>query len=39
VDHIVPQHCTGIEAIAALRHRLPTELVVSSVGSTFSFGA
>ncbi len=39
VDHVVPQHCTGIEAIATLRQRLPAELVVSSVGSTFEFGA
>jgi 7,8-dihydropterin-6-yl-methyl-4-(beta-D-ribofuranosyl)aminobenzene 5'-phosphate synthase len=39
VEYVVPQHCTGLEAIATLRHRLPGELVVSSVGSTFTFGA
>jgi 7,8-dihydropterin-6-yl-methyl-4-(beta-D-ribofuranosyl)aminobenzene 5'-phosphate synthase len=39
VDHVVPQHCTGIEAIAAIYHRLPAQMVVSSVGSTFTFGA
>lgn len=39
VDHIVPQHCTGIEAIAAIRYRLGGRLVVSSVGTTFSFAA
>lgn len=39
VDHVVPQHCTGIEAIATLYHRLPAQMVVSSVGSTFTFGA
>ena len=39
VDHIVPQHCTGIEAIAALYHRLPARMVISSVGTTFTFGA
>jgi 7,8-dihydropterin-6-yl-methyl-4-(beta-D-ribofuranosyl)aminobenzene 5'-phosphate synthase len=38
VDYVVPQHCTGIEAIATLRQRLPAELVVSSVGSAFTFG-
>ena len=38
VDHVVPQHCTGIEAIATLYHRLPAQMVVSSVGSVFPFG-
>jgi 7,8-dihydropterin-6-yl-methyl-4-(beta-D-ribofuranosyl)aminobenzene 5'-phosphate synthase len=38
IDYIVPQHCTGIEAIAALLHRLPGRVVISSVGSTFTFG-
>ena len=38
LDHIVPQHCTGIEAIAALHHRLPGQIVLSSVGTTFTFG-
>jgi 7,8-dihydropterin-6-yl-methyl-4-(beta-D-ribofuranosyl)aminobenzene 5'-phosphate synthase len=39
VDHIVPQHCTGIEAIAAMLHRMPGKVVISSVGSTFTFQA
>jgi 7,8-dihydropterin-6-yl-methyl-4-(beta-D-ribofuranosyl)aminobenzene 5'-phosphate synthase len=39
VDYVVPQHCTGLEAIATLYHRLPQQLVVSSVGTTFTFGA
>jgi 7,8-dihydropterin-6-yl-methyl-4-(beta-D-ribofuranosyl)aminobenzene 5'-phosphate synthase len=39
VDHVVPQHCTGIEAIATLYHRLPGQMVVSSVGTRFTFGA
>ena len=39
IDYIVPQHCTGIEAIAALLYRLPGKVVVSSVGSTFTFAA
>jgi 7,8-dihydropterin-6-yl-methyl-4-(beta-D-ribofuranosyl)aminobenzene 5'-phosphate synthase len=39
LDHIVPQHCTGIEAIATLYHRLPRQIVLSSVGTTFTFAA
>jgi 7,8-dihydropterin-6-yl-methyl-4-(beta-D-ribofuranosyl)aminobenzene 5'-phosphate synthase len=39
LDHLVPQHCTGIEAIATLHHRLPRQIVLSSVGTTFTFGA
>jgi 7,8-dihydropterin-6-yl-methyl-4-(beta-D-ribofuranosyl)aminobenzene 5'-phosphate synthase len=38
VDWVVPQHCTGLEAMATMLHRLPAEMVPSSVGSTFSFG-
>ena len=39
VDWIVPQHCTGLEAIVALATRLPREVVFVSTGSTFVFGA
>lgn len=39
VEHVVPQHCTGIEAIATLYHRMPQQMVVSSVGTTFTFAA
>jgi 7,8-dihydropterin-6-yl-methyl-4-(beta-D-ribofuranosyl)aminobenzene 5'-phosphate synthase len=39
VDWVVPQHCTGLEAMATMLHRLPSEVVPSSVGSTFTFGA
>lgn len=39
VDHLIPQHCTGLEAIIQMGVHLPKELVVSSVGSTFTFGA
>ena len=39
VDHLIPQHCTGLEAIIQMGVHLSTELVVSSVGSTFTFGA
>jgi 7,8-dihydropterin-6-yl-methyl-4-(beta-D-ribofuranosyl)aminobenzene 5'-phosphate synthase len=38
LDYVVPQHCTGFEAMAALHRHLGGQLVVSSVGSTFTFG-
>ncbi len=38
VDYVVPQHCSGIEAIGAIGRRLPNEMVASSVGSAFVFG-
>jgi 7,8-dihydropterin-6-yl-methyl-4-(beta-D-ribofuranosyl)aminobenzene 5'-phosphate synthase len=38
LDYIVPQHCTGLEALVALSRHLGHQLVVSSVGSTFTFG-
>ena len=39
VDYLVPQHCTGFEAFVRLAQRMGKELVVSSTGSTFTFGA
>jgi len=39
VDYLIPQHCTGLEAVIQMGVHLPKELVVSSVGSTFTFGA
>lgn len=39
LDHLVPQHCTGIEAIAVIHHRLPRQVVLTSVGTTFTFAA
>jgi metal-dependent hydrolase (beta-lactamase superfamily II) len=36
---LVPQHCTGLETIATLYHRMPTQTVMSSVGTTFTFAA
>ncbi|HEV8438645.1 MAG TPA: MBL fold metallo-hydrolase [Methylomirabilota bacterium] len=39
VDYFVPQHCTGMEALLGLGRHLRDELVVSSVGSTFTFAA
>jgi 7,8-dihydropterin-6-yl-methyl-4-(beta-D-ribofuranosyl)aminobenzene 5'-phosphate synthase len=38
VDYLVPQHCTGFEAFVRLAQRMGKELVVSSTGSTFTFG-
>jgi 7,8-dihydropterin-6-yl-methyl-4-(beta-D-ribofuranosyl)aminobenzene 5'-phosphate synthase len=38
VDYLVPQHCTGFEALVRLAQRMGQELVVSSTGSTFTFG-
>jgi 7,8-dihydropterin-6-yl-methyl-4-(beta-D-ribofuranosyl)aminobenzene 5'-phosphate synthase len=38
VDYLVPQHCTGFEAFVRLAGRMGKELVVSSTGSTFTFG-
>jgi 7,8-dihydropterin-6-yl-methyl-4-(beta-D-ribofuranosyl)aminobenzene 5'-phosphate synthase len=38
LDYLVPQHCTGMEAMLALYRHFPAELVVSSTGSTFTFG-
>jgi 7,8-dihydropterin-6-yl-methyl-4-(beta-D-ribofuranosyl)aminobenzene 5'-phosphate synthase len=39
VAYLVPQHCTGLEALVAMARHLGPQLVVSSVGSTFTFGA
>src|SRR5262249_40207123 len=38
LDYIVPQHGTGMEAMLALYRHFPAELVVSSTGTTFTFG-
>jgi 7,8-dihydropterin-6-yl-methyl-4-(beta-D-ribofuranosyl)aminobenzene 5'-phosphate synthase len=37
VEHLVPQHCTGLEAIALMLQRMPGQTVVTSVGSTYVF--
>jgi 7,8-dihydropterin-6-yl-methyl-4-(beta-D-ribofuranosyl)aminobenzene 5'-phosphate synthase len=39
VDWVIPQHCTGLEAMATMLQRMPSETVVTSVGSTFTFQA
>ena len=38
LDYVVPQHCTGLEAVLALYRHFPAELVVTSTGTTFTFG-
>jgi 7,8-dihydropterin-6-yl-methyl-4-(beta-D-ribofuranosyl)aminobenzene 5'-phosphate synthase len=38
VDYLVPQHCTGAEALVRLAQRMGPELVVSSTGSTLTVG-
>jgi 7,8-dihydropterin-6-yl-methyl-4-(beta-D-ribofuranosyl)aminobenzene 5'-phosphate synthase len=38
VRWVVPQHCTGLEAIVAFATRMPAEVVFASTGSTFTFG-
>lgn len=38
VDYLVPQHCSGAEALVRLAQRMGDALVVSSTGSTFTFG-
>jgi 7,8-dihydropterin-6-yl-methyl-4-(beta-D-ribofuranosyl)aminobenzene 5'-phosphate synthase len=38
VDWVVPQHCTGLEAIVAFATRMPAEVVFTSTGSRFAFG-
>jgi 7,8-dihydropterin-6-yl-methyl-4-(beta-D-ribofuranosyl)aminobenzene 5'-phosphate synthase len=39
VDWLIPQHCTGLESMATMLQRMPSETVVTSVGSTFTFAA
>jgi 7,8-dihydropterin-6-yl-methyl-4-(beta-D-ribofuranosyl)aminobenzene 5'-phosphate synthase len=38
IDYLVPQHCTGVEALVQFAQRMGSALVVSSTGSTFTFG-
>lgn len=37
IEWVVPQHCTGLEAIVAFANRMPAEVVFASTGSTFVF--
>ena len=38
VDWLVPQHCTGMEAIVAFASRMPAEVIFAATGSTYTFG-
>jgi 7,8-dihydropterin-6-yl-methyl-4-(beta-D-ribofuranosyl)aminobenzene 5'-phosphate synthase len=38
-DVVVPMHCSGANFIDAMRQQMPEKLVLSSVGSRFTFGA
>jgi 7,8-dihydropterin-6-yl-methyl-4-(beta-D-ribofuranosyl)aminobenzene 5'-phosphate synthase len=38
-DLVVPMHCSGAGFIEAMRQQMPEKLVLSSVGSRFTFGA
>ena len=37
-DVVIPMHCTGMSFIAAMRERMPDQLVASNLGSRFTFG-
>jgi 7,8-dihydropterin-6-yl-methyl-4-(beta-D-ribofuranosyl)aminobenzene 5'-phosphate synthase len=36
---VIPMHCSGAPFIEAMRQQMPEKLVLSSVGSRFTFGA
>jgi 7,8-dihydropterin-6-yl-methyl-4-(beta-D-ribofuranosyl)aminobenzene 5'-phosphate synthase len=38
-DVVIPMHCSGATFIEAMRQQMPEKLVLSSVGSRFTFGA
>jgi len=38
-DVVIPMHCSGANFIEAMRQEMPERLVLSSVGSRFTFGA
>jgi 7,8-dihydropterin-6-yl-methyl-4-(beta-D-ribofuranosyl)aminobenzene 5'-phosphate synthase len=38
-DVVIPMHCSGANFIDAMRQQMPEKLVLSSVGSRFTFGA
>ena len=37
-DVVLPMHCTGRDFIEAMRRRMPEKLVVSNLGSRYTFG-
>src|SRR5712692_1152429 len=38
-DVVIPMHCSGANFIDAMRQQMPEKLVLSSIGSRFTFGA
>jgi 7,8-dihydropterin-6-yl-methyl-4-(beta-D-ribofuranosyl)aminobenzene 5'-phosphate synthase len=38
-DVVIPMHCSGANFIDAMRAQMPEKLVLSSIGSRFTFGA
>ncbi len=38
-DYIIPMHCTGFNAIVAIRQTMPKKLVMPSTGTRVVFGA
>ncbi len=38
-DVVIPMHCSGANFIAAMRQAMPEKLILSSIGSRFTFGA
>lgn len=38
-DAVIPMHCSGPGFVAAMRQQMPGNLVLSSVGSRYTFGA
>jgi len=37
-DYIIPNHCTGFDAIMAFAREMPEEFIFSTVGTKFTFG-
>jgi 7,8-dihydropterin-6-yl-methyl-4-(beta-D-ribofuranosyl)aminobenzene 5'-phosphate synthase len=38
-DMIVPAHCTGFEAIVAFSREMPSEFVLNTAGTQYTFAA
>ncbi len=38
IDYLVPQHCTGLDSLITMGSQFRDQLVLSTVGSTFTFG-
>jgi 7,8-dihydropterin-6-yl-methyl-4-(beta-D-ribofuranosyl)aminobenzene 5'-phosphate synthase len=38
-DYVVPTHCTGFEAIVAFRQEMPSEFIINTAGTQYTFAA